>query len=129
MHSRAKEFNVDEYVMVRIRFKRIPKTFSKIFYSRATSPYYVVHKLRSNAYLLDLPNDMDISLVFNVDDLLSYRYTFEPSTSPSSMPAGEARICALIVPSLQYFKEMVDIILNDEFVTSRDGGFRCFLVK
>ena len=24
---------------------------------------------------------------------------------------------------------MVDIILNDEFVTSRDGGFCCFLVK
>ena len=33
------------------------------------------------------------------------------------------------MPSLQYSKEMVDIILNDEFVTSRDGGFRCFLVK
>ena len=24
---------------------------------------------------------------------------------------------------------MVDIILDDEFVTSRDGGFCCFLVK
>ena len=24
---------------------------------------------------------------------------------------------------------MVNIILDDEFVTSRDGGFRCFLVK
>ena len=33
------------------------------------------------------------------------------------------------MPSLQYSKEMVDIILDDEFVTSRDGSFRCFLVK
>ena len=33
------------------------------------------------------------------------------------------------MPSLQYYKEMVDIILDDEFVTSRDGGFCCFLVK
>ena len=33
------------------------------------------------------------------------------------------------MPSFQYSKEMVDIILDDEFVTSRDGGFRGFLVK
>ena len=28
------------------------------------------------------------------------------------------------MPSLQYSKEIVNIILDDEFVTSRDGGFR-----
>ena len=33
------------------------------------------------------------------------------------------------MPSLQYSKETVDIILDDKFVTSRDGGFRRFLVK
>ena len=33
------------------------------------------------------------------------------------------------MPSLQYYKEIVDIILNDEFVTFRDCGFRLFLVK
>ena len=33
------------------------------------------------------------------------------------------------MPSLQYSKEMVDIILDDEFVTFKDGGFRRFLVK
>ena len=33
------------------------------------------------------------------------------------------------MPLLQYSKETVDIILDDEFVTSRDGGFRRFLVK
>ena len=33
------------------------------------------------------------------------------------------------MPSLQYSKEKVDIILDDEFVTSRDGGFSHFLVK
>ena len=31
--------------------------------------------------------------------------------------------------SLQFSKETVDTILDDEFVTSRDGGFRRFLVK
>ena len=34
VHHRYKEFNVGEYVMVRIRPERIPKTFSKILYAR-----------------------------------------------------------------------------------------------
>ena len=55
---------------------------------------------RSNAYLLDLPNDMDISPVFNVDDCLPYRGTFEPSTLPSSVSAGEASKGAPTMPSL-----------------------------
>ena len=129
VHHRSKEFNVGDYVMVRIRPKRIPKTFSKKLYARAMGPYSIIRKMGSNAYLLDLPNDMDISLVFNVEDLLPYRGTFEPSTLPSTMSASEARKCAPTIPSLQYSKETVDIIIDNEFLTSRDGGFRRSLVK
>ena len=117
------------YVMVRIRLERIPKTFSKKLYAKAMGPYSIIHKMESNAYLLDLPNDMDISLLFNIEDLLPYQSTFEPSTLPSSVFAGEASKSAPIVPLLQYYKEMVDIIFDDEFVTSRYGGFHHFLVK
>ena len=70
VHCSSKEFNVGEYVMVRIRPERIPKTLSKKLYVRAMGPYSIIHKLRSNAYLLDLPNYMDISPVFNVEELL-----------------------------------------------------------
>ena len=129
VHRRSKEFNVGDYVMVRIHPERIPKTFSKKLYARAMGPYSIIRKLGSNAYLLDLPNDMDISHVFNVEDLLPYRGTFEPSTFPSSVSVGEASKGAPTMPLLQYSKETVDIIFDDEFVTSRDGGFRCFLVK
>ena len=126
VHRRSKEFNVGEYVMVRIRLERIPKMFSKKLYARTIGPFSIIRKLGSNAYLLDLPNDMDISHVFNVEDLLPYRGTFEPS----SVSTGEARKGAPNVSSLQFSKEMVDIIiLDNEFVTSRDGGFRRFLVK
>ena len=129
VHRRSKEFNVGDYVIVRIRPERIPKMFSKKLYARAMGPYSIIHKMRSNAYLLDLPNDMDISPVFNVKDLLPYRGTFEPSTLPYSVSAGAASKGAPTMPSLQYSKETVDIILDDEFVTSREGGFRRFLVK
>ena len=129
VHHISKEFNVGEYVMVRIHPERILKTFEKKLYARVMSPYSIIRKLGSNAYLLDFPNDMDISHVFNEKDLLPYRGTFEPSTLPSSVSAGEASKCAPTVPSFQDSKEMVDIILNGEFVTSRDCGFRRFLVK
>ena len=92
-------------------------------------PYSIIRKMGPNAYLLDLPNDMDISPVFNIEDLLPYRGTFEPSTLPFSVSAGEASKCAPPMPSLQFSKETVDTILDDEFVSSRDGGFRRFLVK
>ena len=72
---------------------------------------------------------MDISLVFNVEDLISYRDTFKPSTLSSSVSTGEASKCPSTVPSLQYSKEMVDVIHDNEGVTSRDSGFYRFLVK
>ena len=125
VHRRSKEFNVGDYVMVRIRPKRIPKKL----YARVIGPYSIIRKMGSNAYLLDLPNDMDISPVFNVEDLLPYRGTFKPSTLPSSVSTGEASKSAPTMPSLQYSKETVDIILDDEFVTFIDYGFRLFLVK
>ena len=100
MHYRSKEFNVSEYVMVRIRPERIPKKFSKKLYARAMSPYSIIRKLGSNAYLLDLPNDMDISPVFNIEDLLPYQGTFELSTLPFSVSVGEASKGAPTMPSL-----------------------------
>ena len=129
VHRSSKEFSVGEYVMVHICLERIPKMFSKKLYARAMGPYSIIRKMRSNAYLLNLPNDIDISPVFNVEDLLPYRGTFEPSTLPSSVSAGEVSKGAPTMPSLQYSKEMVDIILDDEFMTFKGGGFRCFLVK
>ena len=129
MHRRSKEFNVDDYVMIRIHPKRIPKTFSKKLYARVMGPYFIICKMGSNAYLLNLPNDMYINHVYNIKDLLLYRGTFELSTLPSSVSTGETSKCAPTMPSLQFSKETVDITLDDELVTSRDDGFCRFLVK
>ena len=45
------------------------------------------------------------------------------------MSVGDASKGAPTMPSLQFSKETVDTILDDEFVTSRDGEFRRFLFK
>ena len=87
--------------------------------------YSIICKLGSNAYLLNLPNDMDVSYVFNIEDFLPYQNTFKPS----SVSSGEGSKGVPTVPSLQYSKEMVDIILDDKFVTSKVGGFCRFLIK
>ena len=62
VHRRSKEFNIGDYVIVCIHPERIQKTFSKKLYAIAMGPYSIIRKLGFNAYLLDLPNDMDISL-------------------------------------------------------------------
>ena len=95
MHRRSKEFNVGDYVMVLICPERIPRTFSKKTYARSMGPYSIIHEMGSNAYLLDLPNDMDIFHVFNIEDLLPYRGTSEPSI----LFAGEASKGAPTMPS------------------------------
>ena len=107
----------------------LQKRFQKKLYAKAMGPYSIIRKLGSNAYLLDLPNDMDIGLVFNIKNFLPYRDTFDSSTLPSSVSEGKASKGAPTMPSLQYSKEMVEIIFDDVFVTSRDEGFRRFLVK
>ena len=97
MHHRSKKFNVGEYVMVCIRLKEFQKRFQK---NSMQNPWTLILSLRSNAYLFDLPNAMDISHVFNVEDLLLYRDTFEPSTLSSSVSASEASKGAPTVASL-----------------------------
>ena len=52
VHRRSKEFNISDYVMVGIRLERIPKTFSKKLYVKSMSPYSIIRKMWSNAYLL-----------------------------------------------------------------------------
>lgn len=41
-------------------------------YARAAEPLSIFDTYRSNAYLLDLPSDMNINHIFHVDDLTPY---------------------------------------------------------
>ncbi|KAF2310489.1 hypothetical protein GH714_012893 [Hevea brasiliensis] len=101
------------------------KEFNKL-HARAIGPFSILQKLRSNTYLFDLPNDMNISPVFHVEDSSPYRGTIEPSTLCCSISTSR------LVPkssSLPQSRDIIDIVLDDEFVTSSQCGFHRFLVK
>jgi hypothetical protein len=60
--------------------KLLPKT-------RAVDPFSILYKLGYNAYFLDLPNDMNITPTFNVEDLSPYQGPSKPFTLPSRVAA------------------------------------------
>lgn len=118
--------------MVRIRPERFPKHSFKKLFARACGPYRILKRLGSNAYLIDLPPDLSISPIFNVEDLTLHRGTFEPPTFSASVTGGSAT-SSVSVPKLPPVPpaaiDDVEAILEDEIVSTATGGFQRFLVR
>ena len=71
-YRHEKEFGEGEMVMVRIKPGRLPQGAIRKLHARNTDPFKVLKRIGPNAYLLDLPSDMGISSIFNVEDLILY---------------------------------------------------------
>jgi hypothetical protein len=65
--------------------KLLPKT-------RAGDPFSILYKLGYNAYFLDLPNDMNITPTFNVEDLSPYQGPSKPFTLPLARVAADCHM-------------------------------------
>ena len=85
-----------------------------------------------NAYAIDLPHDYGISS-FNIEDLVAYKSpiaildsTFdEPLLDPIDTP-----IPTHLPLNLPYaHKESIDTILDEQIVSTKDGGVHHFLVR
>ncbi|XP_028798471.1 uncharacterized protein LOC114753935 [Neltuma alba] len=74
--------------MARMRLERFLKRPYKKLHACASGPFCISKKLGPNAYLLELPPNMSISLVFNAEDLVPYRGTFESHPLCSNDSAG-----------------------------------------
>ena len=67
------EFQVRDYVMIRIRPERFPSGTIKKLQARSAGPFMVLKRMGPNAYVIDLPHDYGISFSFNIEDLVAYK--------------------------------------------------------
>ena len=68
VHRRNVEFQEGDQVMIRLRPECFPKGGYQKLHSRKAGPYKVLKRLGNNAYLLELPKELNISPIFNVED-------------------------------------------------------------
>lgn len=79
-HHKFKEYNIGDYVLICIHPKCFPKNLFKKFRVCSFSPFQIVRKIVPNAYVGNLLANFNISSIFNIENLLSYRGAFEPSS-------------------------------------------------
>ena len=120
--------------MIRIRPERFPSgTVKKLQARSATSPFKVLKRMGLNAYAINLPHDYGISSSFNIEDLVAYKSsTVIPVTLfDESLPNSiDAPIPTPLPLNLSYaHKEFIDAILDEQIVSTRDGGVHRFLVR
>ncbi|EOY16837.1 Uncharacterized protein TCM_035725 [Theobroma cacao] len=119
-HRRKQEFEEGDQVLVHLRQERFPKgTYHKLK-SRKFGPCKVLKKISSNAYLIELPPELQISHIFNILDL----YPFDGCDGTAS--TIDAQIQHLPIAKVEVIEDVLDV---KEVRSRRGNPYRRFLVK
>jgi hypothetical protein len=78
---RSKNFREEDFVMVYLRRGCLPARTSGKMRNKKYGPCKIIKKINDNAYVVDLPENLGISLTFNVADIFKY---FPPEESNSN---------------------------------------------
>ena len=86
-----------------------------------------------NAYVIDLPHNYGINSSFNIEDLVGYKSSTAIPDTPFDEPLFDLIDAPIPTPlplNLPYArKESIDAILDEQIVSTRDGGVHRFLVR
>ncbi|KAL7117671.1 hypothetical protein ACP275_03G087200 [Erythranthe tilingii] len=122
--------------MVRVRPERFPQGIAKKLQARSVGPFKILKRVGSNAYVLELPSDMGISSTFNVEDLIPYKGSVVYPSSPNdsiqpSLPfsTSEFSLPTPHSPPKIVHKDVVEDIVDEQVVSTRQGGYQKFLIK
>ena len=102
--------------MVHFRREKFPaESYGKLGRQKF-GPFRILKKLGTNAFLVDLPNNVPTSPIFNVTDLFLFHGEFSNPVEVATLPfAGVRRF------NDEYTEEVVDIKLQRHVVESARG--------
>lgn len=118
--SQYTEYEELDKVMVRVRPEHFPSCKYKKIKKRNIGPYKIIHKINSNIYVLDLPENMGISKIFNSEDLTLYQ---GHAVGSSNSTAADH------LPLTSNVRNEIEDIVDTKIVSTRSGGYQKYLVK
>lgn len=106
--------------MVRLRAKRLPPGSIKKMHAKSAGPYTIICKISDNPYIVDLPKNLGISAIFNVEDISLYHLPTE-QMEDITMPHDHTISFPL--------DHTVECIIDDQIILHPDKEERYYLVK
>ena len=121
-HRKDRQFKEGDMVLVRLKPERFPPgSFTKL-HARRAGPFKIIKKLGSNAYLVGIPAEFNISHVFNIEDITAFKGELATTTTQDIQPA-------MPLPEHTSPRDEVATILDHQSVSTRRGGYYKFLVQ
>ena len=129
-HKKFQEFNIGDYVMIKMRPERFPQGSNRKLQARSAGPFKVLSKIGANTYILEILSNWGISPTFNVEDLVQFQGSTSMPSDPFERPSeSEAKLDSpltqniLALHDIPARQEYVEQILDEQITFTRRGSY------